>query len=336
MCAEKKKKAIYKVAYYDEKGKRRGKTFTASTEPKARKKGERWKKAYDANKKPAMTVLDAVEGYLTVKESVLSPTTVRSYKSIEKNHLGEIENISLLDITKADVQKWISDLVSSGASPKTVRNCFGLVQAAALMYDDELKFKVQLPQPKPYKGYCPSDDDVMALINAIKEKDDTTMLIGILLIAFGPLREGEACALTSEDVNGNVISINKSMAYTVDHEWVIKQPKTTSSVRDIEYPDFVIDLVKNIDGRLVPLTPHAFYDRFRRIIKSIDIPYFRVHDLRHYGASIMHSLNIPDVYLLQRGGWASDYTMKRVYRNSIKTEQIRHTQTMMAHFKKFG
>lgn len=331
-----KKKIVKKYTYYDADGVRRGKTFTAYSTAELAQKISDWNNSVDTKISRTMTVEKSINTYISAKEAILSPTTIRSYKSIQKNHFDDIGKIAIKDLSTTRVQKWISDLSASGASPKTVQNCFALFRSSLLMYDKRLDYNVQLPMLRPYTNYCPSDEDIEKLITRIKEKNDKPLLIGTLLIAFGPLREGEACALTSDDVHGNIISINKSMAYTEDNTWIIKEPKTPSSIRDLEYPDFVIDMIKDIKGRLVPLTPHAFYDRFRRIMKDIDIPYFRVHDIRHYGTSIMHAMNVPDLYILKRGGWSSDYVMKKVYRNVIDDEQKKQTDIIINHFKKFS
>ena len=59
------------------------------------------------------------------------------------------------------------------------------------------------------------------------------------------------------------------------------------------------------------------------------------NDLRHYAASIMHVIGIPDQYILQRGGWASDNVMKAVYRNVIDLETARQNRKINEHFKQF-
>ena len=326
----------YKYAYYDSEGKRRVKTFTASTLTKAKKLAKAWERTRPVEVIPKMSVLACVESYLAMKEAVLSPTTLRSYKSIKRNHFADIGMINIAALNKRDVQKWVSDLVADGLSAKTVRNCYALLRSAVAMHSEYINISAQLPMVVPYEAYCPSDGDIGRLVDQIRKKGDRDMLIATLLTAFGPLREGEVCAVTSKDVNGNVITINKSMAYTENHTWVTKTPKTLKSIRQLEYPDFVIEELKGIDGRLVKLTPHALYDRHRRLLKKLDIPYFRFHDLRHYGASILHAIGIPDIYVLHRGGWASDNVMKKVYRQVIPEEDKKQTELIVNHFSKFS
>ncbi len=146
------------------------------------------------------------------------------------------------------------------------------------MFAPDLRVKVTLPAKKKAELYCPSDDDVRKLLNHIK---GTELEIAVLLAAFGPLRRGEICALTDNDVHGNTIDVSRSMVKGADHEWYVKQPKTYGSYRSVEFPDFVIDKIKNIKGPLVKSNPDYITHRFGRVLKTIDIPHFRFHDLRH-------------------------------------------------------
>lgn len=53
------------------------------------------------------------------------------------------------------------------------------------------------------------------------------------------------------------------------------------------------------------------------ISKAVGIQHFSIHDLRHYFASKMSTLNIPEADILRMGGWESDYVMKSVHRHSM-------------------
>ena len=117
-----------------------------------------------------------------------------------------------------------------------------------------------------------------------------------------------------------------------DNMWIIKAPKTPDSIRDVELPDFVAEKFRGRTGQLVRMDPDTVTRRFSRALKKIDVPRFRFHDLRHYGASIMHAIGIPDQYIMQRGGWASDNIMKTVYRNVIDLEAKRNNRKINQYF----
>lgn len=328
------KKATYKLNYYDEKGKRRGKTFTASSKLKARRLAEAWQDANLDDGKPVINVSDALQRYLDAKRGVLSPSTMRSYEGMQKNHFADIGYTSIRRLSKADVQTWVSRLSSSGLTPKTVKNCYGLLTAALAMQD--VTIKAQLPQPKPYNNYCPSDSDISALIDQIQRDGDAELLRATLLSALAPARRSEVCALTSDDIKGNTVYINKALVKNADGQWVVKQPKTPDSVRKVVYPEFVIRLCDGIEGRLIQHTPDYIGDKFRKTLRKMNIPYFRFHDLRHYGASIIMYMGISTKTLENRGGWSSNSpVLKRIYQNTIAEKEKEETNRINEYFRKF-
>lgn len=236
--------------------------------------------------------------------------------------------LEALDNTK--LQIWVSDLAGK-LSSKTVRNVHGLLSSALDMFAPDFTLKTTLPAKKKPDLYTPSDKDIRKLLEYISGKE---LEIAVLLAAFGPMRRGEICALTSDDIHGNIVNVNKSMVQGPDGAWYTKQPKTYSSYREIEYPPFVIERMKGISGRIIKATPQQITNRFSRAIHFSGLPHFRFHDLRHYAASIMHAIGVPDQYILQRGGWASDNVMKSVYRNVIDMETAKQNKKILKHFEK--
>ena len=196
--------------YTDDDGKKHYKSFTAASKKLAQLAAAEWK----ANKdKPApvvndLTINEASKRYLEVKKGVLSPSTLRGYEGIIKNYLsGNFGALRLPELDNTSIQIWVSDLAAK-VSPKTVRNAYGLLSVTLEMFAPDFRVKVTLPAKKKAELYCPSDDDVKKLLKHIK---GTELEIAVLLAAFGPLRRGEICALTDNDVHGNTIEVSRSM-----------------------------------------------------------------------------------------------------------------------------
>ena len=315
--------------YTDANKKRHYKSFTADT----RKEAEYLAAEYisgRAKKAVDCSVFEAVDKYINIKEKVLSPSTIRGYRAILRNDFDGIGDLKLKEINNTEIQMWIGRL-SEKVSPKTCRNAHGLLAATLDMFDLNFKIKTTLPAKKKIETYCPSDEDIQKLLSCIM---DPELELAVLLAAFGTLRRGEICALTDKDIIGNAVSVRGSMVKDSAGSWVLKEPKTFGSYRVVEMPGFVIDKLKNREGKIIDLTPSQISDRFDRAVKRAGLPHFRFHDLRHYSASILHAIGVPDQYIMQRGGWASDHVMKSVYRNIIDLEKAKQDRKIISHFEK--
>lgn len=310
------------------KKKRIYKSFTSDIPgPKGKRMAEQAASMWAAEKENTNSVQnitfgEALNRYIESREAVLSPRTIMDYKRIRKNELQSIMNIKIALITQEDIQKAVN-IEAQNHSPKTVRNSHGLISAVLRIYRPNFALNTALPKKARPNIYVPSDAEIRQLLSAVSGTD---MELPILLAAFGPMRRGEICALSSDDISGNIVHVCKNMVINSERKWIIKTPKSYAGDRYIDYPDFVADKWSGRTGRIVYLTPDAITNRFNRLLRNNDIPHFRFHDLRHYSASIQHALGIPDSYIMQRGGWGNDGTLKSVYRHVLedKTKQMDH------------
>lgn len=318
--------------YTDVNGKRHYKSFTAPTRREAQLLAAEWRMSPERDSPAKLSVYSAVERYISLKKNVLSPSTVRGYDGLLRNHFsGWFGRTLISELDSQTAQIWISDLTAK-VSPKTVRNAYGLLSASVDMFRPELTLRIQLPARKKPELYTPNDEDIKILLEHIK---GTELELAVLLAAFGPLRRGEICALEHGDIKGNTVSVSKSMVLGEDKEWHIKQPKTYGSYREVEMPDFVIKKIPKGQGRILSSVPSQISDGFKTAVRRSNLPHFRFHDLRHYSASIMHAIGIPDQYIMQRGGWSSDNVMKTVYRNVIDLEKQRQSKKILEKFNQF-
>lgn len=225
------------------KKKRIYRSFTSDIPgPKGKRMAEQAASMWAAEKENANSVQnisfgEALDRYIESREAVLSPRTVMDYKRIRKNELQSIMNIKIALITQEDIQKAIN-IEAQSHSPKTVRNSHGLISAVLRIYRPNFALNTALPKKVRPDIYVPSDAEIRQLLSAVSGTD---MELPILLAAFGPMRRGEICALSSEDISGNIVHVCKNMVINGDRKWIIKTPKSYAGDRYIDYPDFVAD-----------------------------------------------------------------------------------------------
>ena len=316
--------------YKDSTGRIHQKTFTADTKREAERMAVEYKEGPQLSD---LTVGEAVLKYVDSKEPVISPSTHRSYMSIYRTHYAETRfgAIRLVDLDSISIQRFISDL---DVKAKTVGNIYGLLSATLQMFLPERKFAVTLPARTRPELYTPITAEVEELMDTIKK--DRKLYIMVLLCVFGPVRRSEACSVKYEDINQkeNAITIRRSCIRNDNKKWVYKEmPKTDASYRTIIYPPEVVKAIGRGFGFVIDgVTPAALSDRFTRARNKAGLPHFRLHDLRHYSASILHAIGIPDQYIMHRGGWKTDHVMKRVYRDTLSDVEIAMNEKINSHF----
>ena len=270
-------------------------------------------------KHKSMNFRAAAEEYMEAKRNILSPTTIRGYNSAMKTISKKFQTISIHDVTSLDIQTEINRLAKEH-SPKTVRNYHGFISAVLGTFNPNLKICTTLPQKVKSEPYIPSDEDIKRILECAK---GTEYEIPIILACYG-LRRSEICALTLDDLDGDIIRINKAKVIDEDAKWVEKATKTTSSTREIVVPMEIADKIRD-KGYIYKGHPNQITVYLGKTENKLGIPHFSIHKLRHYFASKMSALNVPEADIMRMGGWETDHIMKSVYRHSMmdKEEQAK-------------
>jgi integrase len=155
------------------------------------------------------------------------------------------------------------------------------------------------------------------------------------VLYFTGLRLGEALALKWADLNDESISVNKSITRKTNKgSFEIKEPKTTSSIRNVKVNkslylsliNFKTDEMKCesfkedwfIFNREKPLS-QSHLDRVKdRAIAEADLKRIRIHDLRHSHASNLISESISIVAASRRLGHSNIDMTLRVYTHLLE------------------
>ena len=330
--AKKLKSGTWRIRVYDGKvnGKDHYTSLTGATKKEVELKAAQYAVEQKERSFDRITVKEAVGRYITAKTGVLSPSTIRGYRQIEKTYLDldSIGDKDIRKITSEDLQLFVSKLTMK-VSAKTTANIYGLVVSSIALFCPNKPFKVTLPKRIQPRRKSPSDWQIKALF----ETAEDDLKIAIALAAFGSLRRGEACALKYEDISGDLIHVHADIVQDEHNNYLYKEiPKTSDSVRFVRVPQQVIDLIGNGDGFIIKCSPGAITSSFIRHKKELGFD-IRFHDLRHYYASVGAVLGVPDIYLSEFGGWKrGSGVLKEVYQNVIETAANQFSDTMICHF----
>lgn len=300
-------------------------SFTAPTAAEAEMMAAEWK-ASRKNRGTDITVAEAIERYITAKTAVLSPSTIRGYRSYQRTAFDRIGGVKLRQLDAETVQIWISS-VSATHSPKTTRNIYGLLSSALSMFMPGTAFSVALPAKRKQQYNLPPDEDIQKLLNHAAGSE---LWIALCLAYYYGLRRGEICALTDADLDGDVLTISKDVVMDENKQWITKNiPKTADSFRSLRLSGAVLDALKDKHGYFITCNPDALLSRFKRALKAAEIKPFNFHILRHCYASRAAVMGVPDIYVAKMGGWKpGSPILKQVYQNALDAELLKQMDRM--------
>lgn len=277
------------------------------------------KKPEPKEKDVSLPLGKAIDNYIGERDNLLSPATIRIYKSIRKNHFQELMRCDVANITRGQLQAAVN-LEAKTKSPKTVRNAYGLI--AATLQDNRTMdlSKIRLPEKNAEARQALSREQLQRLYDEVAGTD---IEVPVLLASWLGLRRSEILALSWDAVDSESRTITiKAAMVPGENGMVIKGPKTQKSMRTIQTDQFLIDKILGIEKRehtdlVFKQTATTMTNHLNDACDRAEIPHIGFHALRHTNASVMLALNVPDKYAMERGGWSSGKTMKTIYQHTM-------------------
>lgn len=212
------KNAVDKGIYADDKGKTLGKY------------ADEWLDTYKSNK---------------------ANGTYSNYANIIKNHITEISELRLRDLTKSNIQRQVNLKASHPETQRMLKITINQILESAI--EDGLIYKnvsrrVEKQKAQKSEKRALYDSEKKAIAKC--EFNDSEKAFLYILLYCG-LRRSEALALTKSDIDftQNEININKSL------EWLgntpsIKSTKSDSSFRRVMMPNVLKETLKSYMGTL--------------------------------------------------------------------------------------
>jgi len=301
----------------DENGKSIIKSITADTRWKAEKAADEYLK-YNKKDENIITVGEAIDGYIRLKENVLSPSTIRGYSNIRRNRLQTIMSVDIHEVNSLNMQMAINE-DSKTHGCKSLKEAKALVCSALKLYGVRLELNVTLPAKKPKIKILPTAEQVISIIRG------TDIELPCLLAMWLSLRMSEVRGLQFGDIKGNVITVQRSKMYFDGADHVRDVNKTYNSTRQLAIPPYIMQLIEAVPHNkatdfIVPMSYSKIVGKFKRILIQNELE-MTFHDLRHLCASVMLKLGVPDKYAMERGGWSTNSTLKMVYQHTFSDER---------------
>lgn len=300
----------------DAEGKPIYKSFTASSKREAEAAAALYAVRKKQKEEIGMTVGEAIDAYIQNKENVLSPSTIGGYRVSRRNHLQDLMDIPLNDIDNRTVQAAINR-EALRLSPKTLRNAHGLLSAALGVYLPDFTLRTTLPA-KEHKI-----KDLPEVTEIIKATKGTDIELPVLLALWLSLRLSEVRGLRYKDITDGILTINSVKIKFGAEEFVKERAKTYNSTRQLTIPDQLAALIGEgePDEYIIKMAAQTITKKLKRYVSQSCGKEVTFHELRHLNASVMLELGIPDKYAMERGGWASNHTLKNVYQHTFSEKR---------------
>lgn len=265
-------------------------------------------------KADAYTFGEYAKTWFDIRESSLSPTTLRSYRANYDNHLNpKWGSVPLKQIRTAEVRQWLAAELAPGRDGAR-RRAYELFRAIlnTAVEDEFLDFnpcKRNLLRSGKRSGsgssrHAPRSLSV-AELKAVADEVPEGQRVLILLMGLVGLRLGEARELRRKDVDLSSAQLHIRRAVSADGKDKVQgTPKTDASVRTIPLAGEVVELLrghladmtlKADDALLFPssrdvrkhIGARTVQLNVERAARRLEIPHVSPHDLRHTAASLV-------------------------------------------------
>lgn len=282
---------------------------------------------------------DAIDKYINLKSNILSPSTIRGYRIMQRNAFPLLLNHGVEELSRTDkIQAQINTNAAKYA-PKSLRNQMGLI-SAVLKANKCAVPEITLPTAEKHSIPVPTKTEIEKILQIITTAPKIECQV--LLALTCSLRQSEIAAITPSNVCGDIVKIHGALVPDEHNQLVYKESnKTEDSTRKAKMSPYLSSRLhelckgKDKDEYIFSGTPNALLKNFKSLLAKNDIFPYTVHALRHAFAALMHSRGLPDQYIMEMGGWSSDHVMKSVYMYTFEEEVNKAKEEVNSYFDAF-
>lgn len=289
---------------------------------KLQREAKEWERLFleQYAKNPDITFKTLYDKYWEYISHRVKDSTLRTREYMLTTHvLPYFKDQIVSQITPEDITHWQNWILSKDLS-ESYQKSLSIYLKAIFSYAVDFLGLSRNPCTKPIgrnkrkriEFWTP--EEYKKFSDSIKDNIQYYTLFEILY--YTGMRIGEAQALTFGDIDSKekVIHITKTYFKPNGKPGVLQDPKTESSCRDVDIPDFLVDEIleykKHIyaaddDTRLFPRELSVIRAYFKDHIQKCSVKDIRIHDLRHSHASTLINLGANPVLVAERLGHES-------------------------------
>lgn len=279
----------------------------------------------------SVTLRAAIDNYIKDRQAVLSPSTLRSYRTIQRTRFASVMD---RPINRIDGWQRIISNEAKLCSPKTLKNSWLFIKSV-LKENGISAPNVHLPQIQPNAHPFLEPEQITAFIEAVKGKPCEIPA----LLALHSLRRSEIMGLEWQDIDlkAGTINVRGSGVFNEENKFVYKATnKNASSARvlPIMIPELSIALKSNQSkGHVVNCNPNTLWAQINAVCKKNNLPLVGVHGLRHSFASLAYHLGLSEQETMALGGWSDTQTMRKIYTHLAEKDRLKAENKLAKFFK---
>lgn len=270
--------------------------------------------------------------------------TIERYQGLIEKHIApHVGHVELTKLTPSDIQALEAKLLSDGMAPKGVEMVHNVISGS---YKYALRMEAVWRNPSKSvtppritrKEVEPPEIAKVREILKLAEEEEHPLFPCFHLIAYTGLRRGEALGLRHQDLNleGGMISIFQSLVRSLQKGLIMEPTKTNAGRRLIDLDDGTVAVLRAHLGKQLlsrmelegayednglvfpgplgePLKPMTLTRAFQSFAKRLGLEGAKLHDLRHFHASVMLQSGQSLLLVSKRLGHASISTTGNVY-----------------------
>lgn len=280
---------------------------------------------------PGITFSQAIDKFIADQYNTLSPSTIRGYRSIQKNRLPRVMSAPMGAAInwQAEFDKMVGDY-----APKTIRNTWGLI-TAILRYFHQPIPSIKISRKKSASRPFLEPSEILVFLDAIKgDSCEVAFLLGL-----HSLRLSEIQALRKDthiDLEKKLIHVSGATVPDEHHQLVTRsENKTEESERTVPImiPRLYELLAALPDGSdpVVSASRSTIYKHIKKIAADNGLPPISEHCLRHSFVSLGYHLRLSETEVMEMGGWSDSHTVHKIYLHLAKKDRMK-AETKMAKF----